>query len=222
MKNVNKLLVCLLALCPALVFAQSTSEKLKKEQLRLERKIEDTKLLLSKSQSNTESSLNELKVIENQIAYREQLLRNFDNQIRGAELNVQKKEQQITDLQEKIAKLKEQYRQLLVYAYKHRNKYGKLMYLFSAESYYEAIKRGKYLERISEIQQKQFLAIRQNQTIIREEIKEIEKEKEYKKVMLSEKSKEKAAIESDRVKQQEVYQKFKQEEEKLSEAKARS
>lgn len=216
MKSVSKRLwILLLCLLPVGGWAQSTSEKLKKDQLRLERKIEDTKLLLSKSKSNTESSLNELKVIENQITYREQLLRNFDNQIRGAELNVQKKEQQIAELTDKITKLKEQYRRLLIYAYKHRNQYGKLMYVFSSESYFEALKRAKYLERISEIQQKQFLAIRQNQQIIREEIAAIQKEKEYKKVMLAEKSNEKAAIEKDRAHQQEVYQKFKQEEDKL-------
>lgn len=215
MKSVHKLLCILFVLGTATVFGQSTSEKLKKDQLRLERKIGDTKLLLSKTKTATESSLNELKVIENQISFREQLLRNFDNQIRGAEMNVQKKEQQIGDLTERISRLKEQYRKLLIYAYKHRNQYGKLMFLFSAESYFEALKRAKYLERISEIQQKQFLAIRQNQGIIRTEIAQIEKEKEYKKQMLSEKKNEKAAIEKDRVRQQQVYEKFRLEEQKL-------
>lgn len=214
MKCVSKIMFFVL-LCFQVSWGQSTSEKLKAEQLRLERKIEDTRLLLSKSKSNTEASLNELKVIENQIAFREQLLRNYDNQIRGAELNVQKKEQQIAELSAKIEKLKEQYRELLVYAYKHRNTYGKLMYIFSADGYYEALKRRKYMDRISEIQQKQFLAIRQNQEIIKEQIVAIEKEKEYKKAMVSQKSLEKVAIESDRVKQQETYEKFRQEEAKI-------
>ncbi len=212
MNGVSNFFAILFLLLSTVVFGQSTSEKLKREQDRLEKKINDTKLLLSKSQSNTASSLNELKVIENQIAFREQLLRNYDNQIRGAELNVQKKTLQIAELNEKIDGLKKQYKQLLVYAYKHRNKYGKLMYLFSSENYYEALKRKKYLERISEIQQKQFLAIQQNQALIKKEIEAIEKEKKYKLLMMGEKSKEKAAIEQDRIKQQEVYAKFKEEE----------
>jgi len=215
MRNVNSIALILFVFLSTGVFAQSTSEKLKREQAVLERRISDTKMLLDKSKTNTESSLNELKVIENQIAYREKLLKNFDNQIRGAELNVQKKEQQITELHDKIARLKAQYKKLLVYAYKNRNKYGKMMYLFSADSYYEAIKRAKYLERISEIRQKQFMAIRQNQTIIKEEIAAIEKEKQYKQVMIGEKSKEKKAIEIDKKKQEEVYQEFKAEEQEL-------
>lgn len=211
MSVVNKLIIVFVCF-NSFVFSQSTSEKLKREQDRLEQKINDTKLLLSKSQTNTASSLNELKVIENQIAFREQLLKNYDNQIRGAELNVQKKSLQISELSAKIDELKKQYKQLLIYAYKHRNKYGKLMYLFSAGDYYEAIKRKKYLERISEIQQKQFLAIQQNQSLIKKEIEAIEKEKKYKLSMMSEKSKEKAAIEKDKIKQQEIYAKFKEEE----------
>jgi murein hydrolase activator len=212
MNAVNRFFIVAFAFVTSFSFSQSTSEKLKREQDRLEQKINDTKLLLSKSQTNTASSLNELKVIENQITFREQLLKNYDNQIRGAELNVQKKSAQISELSEKITELKKQYKLLLIYAYKHRNKYGKLMYLFSSEDYYEAVKRQKYLERISEIQQKQFLVIQQNQSLIKKEIDAIEKEKKYKLSIMSEKSKEKAAIEQDRVKQQEVYTKFKQEE----------
>lgn len=212
MNAVNRIIVVAFVFLTSFTFSQSTSEKLKREQDRLEQKINDTKLLLSKSQTNTATSLNELKVIENQITFREQLLKNYDNQIRGAELNVQKKSLQISELSEKITELKKQYKLLLIYAYKHRNKYGKLMYLFSSEDYYEALKRQKYLERISEIQQKQFLVIQQNQSLIKKEIDAIEKEKKYKLSIMSEKSKEKAAIERDKVKQQEVHAKFKQEE----------
>ncbi len=155
--------------------AQVSSEKLKRDQARLERKIADTKLLLEKSKSQTESSFNELRVIENQISYREQLLRNYNNQIRSAELNVERKEKQIGELADKIERLKSQYKRLLLYAYKHRNKYGKMMYIFSAESYYEAVKRNKYLERIREIQQKQFILIKQHQELMRSEIEAIKK-----------------------------------------------
>lgn len=75
MKSVSNFVLIAFILLSTGVFGQSTSEKLKKEQARLERNISDTKMLLNKSKSNTEASLNELKVIENQISYREQLLK---------------------------------------------------------------------------------------------------------------------------------------------------
>jgi septal ring factor EnvC (AmiA/AmiB activator) len=193
-------------------FSQKSSEKLKKEQDRLEAKIANTKMLLQKSQSQTTSSLQELQVLQSQIKFREQLLRNYDNQIRSAELKIQDKEGQVSGLQEKIKRMKVQYKKLLVYAYKHRNKFGKMMYIFSSESYYEAIKRSKYLKQIAELQRTQFERIKQNQLLITEEIKTIDAEKTQKLAMLGEKKLEKLAIEEDKKKQEQVYQKFKQEE----------
>lgn len=193
-------------------FGQSSSEKLKKDQEKLERKIADTRRLLDKSSANTKSSLNELKIIENQISFREQLLKNYDNQIRGAELRVEEKEAQVTALHDRVAQLKTQYKRLLLYAYKHRNKYGQMMYIFAADSYYEALKRNKYLKRIRDIQQQQLVLIKQNQSLIKTEIAQIEDEKTKKKAVLQEKKEERKAIEADRIKQQAIYQKFKEEE----------
>ncbi len=216
MNRANKYIcLVLFLLAGPFLYAQSTSEKLKKEQEKLEKKISDTRSLLGKSEEQTQSSLNDLRVIENQIRYREELLRNYDNQIRGAELKISEKEKQVEELRLKLEKLKAQYKELVIYAYKHRNKYGNMMYIFSAETYYEALKRKKYLEKVAEIQKKQFLIIKQHQELIREEIAEIEKEKHYKTALLGEKKREKEVIQKDREKQQVLYEQYKQEEAQL-------
>jgi septal ring factor EnvC (AmiA/AmiB activator) len=171
--------------------------------------------MLDKTKNNAKASLNELRLIDNQIRFREELVTNFDQQVRGAEVKVIRKDAEVKELTQRLSDMKEQYRQLLLYAYKHRNKFGKLMYLFSATSYNEAIKRGSYLERIADIQLKQFRIIRQHQSLISKEISSIQQEKEYKLKILNEKRSEKAVIEKDKRKQEEVYSKFKKEESKL-------
>lgn len=216
MKSVIKWCVyCCLFLANTFVNAQSTSEKLKKEQSKLEANIANTKSLLEKTKSNTTASFNELKLINNQIKYREELMRNYDNQIRGAELKIQSKEAQTAELTKHIESLKSNYKKLLIYAYKHRNKYGKMMYVFSAQSYYEAIKRAKYLEKIQDILKKQFMMIEQNKKLIASEIAEIQKEKAYKASLIEEKKAERAQIALDQVKKEELYQTFKAQEGEL-------
>ncbi len=214
MSRVSKLLVIVMLLCMENAVAQS-ADKLKKEQARLEKNIASTESLLAKSKTKTKSSLNDLRVIQNQIDYRERLLRNYDNQIRGAELTVLQKEKQIVELKEKVKKLKAQYKKLLIYAYKHRNNYGKLMYIFTADSYNEARKRNGYLRRLSDVQLKQFLVIQQNQELITEEISVVNTEKENKLVVLKEKKHERKEIEKDRERKEKVYQEFRKEEELL-------
>ena len=216
MKPANKQLIHLILLMfVSTVGWTQSSDKLKKEQERLEARIANTKTLLGKTQTNTETSLHSLRLIENQIHYREQLLRNFDDQIRGAELTVQRKEQQIVALNERVKRLKEQYKKLLLFSYKNRGKYNKIMFIFTASSYFEARKRNAYLRRIADLQMKQFVVIQQNQKLIEEEIAAVKKEREYKLSIVGEKRKERAEIEKDRIRQKEVYQQFKAEEDVL-------
>ncbi len=212
MKNANKVLFIFLVTACGAVFGQSASDKLKDEQARLEKKISNTKTLLSQSKNNTAQSLTELQLIDNQIQYREELVLNYDNQVRNAEVKVVEKKADIIELQDKIKQLKEQYKKLLLYAYKHRNKYGKMMYIFSATSYNEAIKRAEYLERIADLEKKQFQIIVQNQSLIKEEIDFIDKEKIYKSQLLNQKISERASIEADKLAQEIAYQKFRAEE----------
>ena len=215
MKPANKIISVLFVFCTGFAVAQKNSDKLRKEQDRLEKSIENTKSLLEKTKSSSEATLNELKIIENQVKYREELLKNFDNQIRGAELKIEQKDQQIVMLEEKLVKLKAQYKKLVLYAYKHRSKQGKMMYIFSASTYYEALKRNKYLEKIAEIQQKQRLMILQHQNLISSEKRSLETERERKLRVAEEKRQEKQAILKDKDKQQKTFDKLKGEESKL-------
>ena len=217
MSNVNSRIILFSFFCFAftLVKAQSSSSKLKKEQERLEAKISDTKSLLNKTKNNTEASLSELKLIESQIKFREELVANFDSQIRAADKEVSKKQKDIVELRLKLEEMKEQYKKMLLYAYKHRNKYGEMMQIISSESFYEAKKRKKYIEKLAALQEQQVFIIQQNEELLKNEIAFIEEEKQRKLAVLLEKKKEKESILQDKSKQQEVYQKFKNKEAEL-------
>lgn len=208
------LLVFLLA-APMIVSGQKKSDQLQAEQNKLEKKLSTTKNLLDKVKSGTETSLNELRLIDNQVKAREQLVQNFDNQIRGADLTISSKDSQVKALQKKLERLKAQYRKLLLYAYKHRNRYGKMMYIFSSSNYFEAVKRNSYLQRIAEIQHKQFLIIRQNQGTVRREISTIRQEKKKKEKLLSEKIIEKEKILRDKQQKQQTLEELRKDEKKL-------
>lgn len=192
-----------------------SSKKLKQQQSALEKKINASKSLLSKMKQNTKASLDDLRLLENQIRYRERLLSNYDNQIRSAELTIEQKEKQIIELKEKVVRLKEQYRKLLLYAYKKRSQYNKLMYVFTSKDFNEARRRNNYLKKLAEIQKKQFVLIQQNQELIADEIKSIDSERKSKLVIVDQKRSERAQIEEDRLQQKELYEKFKSEENEL-------
>lgn len=217
MKLVIKLfLLTLLIGLPITGFSQKNSEKLRKEQERLEKSIAITKGLLKKAKSNTEATLSELRVLENQVNYREELLKNFDSQIRSTELKIDEKKQQIVQLEEKLELLVFQYKQLLLYAYKHRSKEGQWMYVFAAKNYNEAVKRKKYLIKIAELQRKQKQIILQHQRLISNEKTTLEKEKQSKITIAEQKKLEKEDLLVDKKEQEKNYDKLKKAENKLA------
>ncbi len=77
MRNVINIIAIILVIGKS--YGQTSSDKLKKEQQKLEKKISNTKALLNKVKTNSQASLNELKLIDNQIRSREELVRVFDN-----------------------------------------------------------------------------------------------------------------------------------------------
>jgi septal ring factor EnvC (AmiA/AmiB activator) len=196
--------------------AQKTSEKLKREQEKLEKSISVTKGLLRKTKKNSQATISELRVLENQLKHREELLANFEDQIKDAEIQIEEKTQQIDDLEKKLKLLVFQYKHLLIYAYKHRSKSGQWMYIFSAKSYNEALKRKKYLEKIAELQRKQKRLIEQHQNLISIEKTEIESEKKEKELIADEKRKEKENLEIDKRTKETNLTKLKKEETRLA------
>ena len=197
-------------------FSQKTSEKLKREQEKLEKSISVTKSLLRKTKKNSQATISELRVLENQLKHREELLSNFEDQIKDAEIQIEEKTQQIDDLEKKLKLLVFQYKHLLIYAYKHRSKSGQWMYIFSAKSYNEALKRKKYLEKVAELQRKQKRLIEQHQILISKEKTEIESEKKEKEIIADEKRKEKENLEIDKRTKETNLSKLKKEETRLA------
>ena len=212
-KNLIFLLICFFS---QISFAQKTSEKLKREQEKLEKSISLTKSLLRKTKKNSQATISELRVLENQLQHREELLANFEDQIKDAEIQIEQKSQQIDNLEKKLKLLVFQYRHLLIYAYKHRSKSGQWMYIFSAKSYNEALKRKKYLEKVAELQRKQKILIEQHQHLITKEKTEIETEKQEKEIIADEKRKEKENLENDKRAKETNLSKLKKEESRLA------
>lgn len=214
MKNVIKIVFVLTLSWP--IFGQQNQNQLKKEQQKLEKRISNTKKLLSKVKNNSKASLNEIHLIENQIRNREALVSLFDNQVRNAEMKIAQMNSDIKRLRGKLFQLKEQYRKMILYAYKHRGNYNKIMYLLASSDYNEALRRNRYLKKVAAIQRKQAALIKQHQALIVKQIDQINSEKEIKLKALDEKKKERDQIVIDKSKKEVTYQKFKKEEQVLA------
>ena len=195
--------------------SQTAKSKLQKEQLKSEKKINQTKLMIDKIKNSSANSLSEISLLENQINTREELVTIYDNQIKVADNQVVGKKEDIELLKLRIEQLKEQYKKMIIYAYKNRNKSGKLMFLLTSSSFNEAKRRNTYLKKVTMLQSKQLILIKTNKKLYHSEILDLKMSRLENEKIISQKKQEQESIALDKALKENSYNSLKAEEQKL-------
>ena len=215
MLNARKIVIYLLIILPTLAWSQKKSEQLKAQQRELEQKIAYTKELLGNTAQDKQSTLVELNILSQQVSYRQMLLNNMTSQLKQLEQDIQDNTQNISTLEEDIDRLIQQYEKMLFYAYKNRNSYNKLMFVFSAETVHQAYRRMKYVQHYKDYVRRQIAMIRDSQEELKEKIELLKTQKEDKQVLIKGKDAEKKEFLSAKRKRQEVLNNLKSKESEL-------
>jgi len=191
-----------------IALCQKGQAKLVKEKQKLEKKINQTKALLSQIQSNSKASLNEVRILENQIESRENLLLLFDEQIKQADVDLVKKGEELVALNDQLQQIKNQYRIMIIQAYKKRNPSNNLMYIVSSKTYNIALNRAVLLRQITSLRKKQAALIALQKNRLAEQMGSINLEKTNKLLASNEKINEKHRIELDKKQKEASYNKL--------------
>lgn len=197
--NVSKWIILFLCFSTTLSFAQEKeSDRLKKEQEELKKKIEYTQTLLQSTTSDKENLTNTLGLIDLKIEYRKALLDNLDNQLNEIIRQIEAINEEIAQLEIEIEKQKEQYREMLQLAYKMRNQKASLIYVLSSESINQANKRMEYLEQLRKYRADQIRKIQANVEKLKQQRTELENLKLEKENLLTSKDQERKKYVQDR------------------------
>ena len=143
---------------------QNKKEKLQKEINELNQQLEITK-------KSKNSSLSQLTILQKQIASRQSLINNYNGQISQLAKSIDATNSRIDSLNNSLAALKKDYSQMVYYAYKHRSEYSELLFLFSAQSFNEALMRLKYLKCYTAYRQSQVRQIGDTKTSLTNQMK---------------------------------------------------
>jgi septal ring factor EnvC (AmiA/AmiB activator) len=151
-------------------FAQTTSaqrKELENKRKELLEKIKDAKKVLDETRKKQSSSLTQLKAISSQIRTREKVINNVQQQIAVLGEQIDESKDSLAQLRVDLEKLKQDYAKSILNAYKSRNVYDKMMFIFSSHSFNQALKRIEYLNQYSNYRQRQAeLILRKQHDII--------------------------------------------------------
>ncbi|MBK8493755.1 MAG: peptidoglycan DD-metalloendopeptidase family protein [Chitinophagaceae bacterium] len=172
------------------VHAQETREDLEKQRAQLKKEMEQTQRLLNSNKSKTKQNLVQWKLINDKLNLQNRLIDNISKDINILDNNIYTNQREITRYNKLLDTLKEEYAKSMVYAYKNRNNYDFLSFIFSAASFNDAIKRVAYLKYYRSYREKQGENIIRTQELRKQRLNELGSIKEKKSEVLKIKDKE--------------------------------
>jgi septal ring factor EnvC (AmiA/AmiB activator) len=161
--------------------SSQSRKDLEADKKKVEEEIKYTNKLLEATRKTRESSLNALTILENKVAKREELIAAMNREIYFLDIQVSQYGDSVRILKDDLEELKEEYASMIYFAYKNRNLYNRIMFIFASEDFNQAYQRLKYFQYYNAFREKQAeLIVNTRDEIERKsaEISAIKKEKE--------------------------------------------
>lgn len=208
-------LVTALILLVSSVNAQSRSE-LEKQRSEIQRQIEEVKQTLNETKKNRKESLGQLALLQKKLRLREAAINNINQQIVSINGNINQSRSEINRLKRELDTLKLQYEKSVVYAYKNRNNYDFLNFIFSAASFNDALKRVEYLKTYRNYREQHAATIKSTQALMQQKISGLELSRREKDNVLQQEQKEKLVLVSEKKEKDLFVSKLKSREKELN------
>ncbi|SDW84340.1 Septal ring factor EnvC, activator of murein hydrolases AmiA and AmiB [Hydrobacter penzbergensis] len=205
----------LLGLATGCAYAQTTREELQKKEQDLKKELADLNRQQLEIQKNKKLSLSQLAIIKRKVKAREELVNSISKQIRALDETIFTNERDIYRLGKELDTLKLKYAKSVVFAYKSRGGYEYLNFLFSANSFNDAVKRITYLKSYRQNREAQANAIVKSDQLLHEKIGQLNNNKKEQVVTLQKQSDQLKALQEDRRDQDQVVAQLKGKEKEI-------
>ncbi|GAA4098115.1 murein hydrolase activator EnvC family protein [Mucilaginibacter panaciglaebae] len=206
------LLICIFAAVQ--VHAQSSTE-LRKQRDRINDELNQLNRQLEETRNNKKSTLKQLNILKAQISLREQKINVINGEVRNLDNQISENTNTVHDLQGQLDLLKKKYADMVLFAYRNKSGYNKLMFIFAAKDFNQAYKRLKYLQQFATYRERQAASIQSKQKDLHVKIVELDKTKEQKHTLLVDQEKEKANLGKERNNQSAVVKSLSSQEKQL-------
>lgn len=173
-------------------FSQKPLDKdaLEQQREQLKKDIAKTEQELLETQKTTKVNVGQLSLINKKLDLQGNVVDNINGEIKNLSDNIYLSQLEINKVKRILDTLKVEYGKSMVYAYKNSNNYDFLNFIFSANSFNDAIKRIAYLKSYRTYREMQADNIIKTEAILEDKIASLSDSKKTKAVVLTEKDKE--------------------------------
>lgn len=200
-----KRLICYIIALVALNFTYAqTNPKVKEmesQRYKLEQQLAESRKLLSSAQKDIDGQLAQLSALTAQIKKQKQFVARLDADVKAINRELKSIEEQIRTLQAELERRREHYAKALQMMTNKNTFENKLMFLLSAESFNQMVRRMRYLREYSNFQQKQGEQLIAQQQDLENKRIELEQTREAKKTLLAKRIEEQKQLDKQQAEQ---------------------
>lgn len=149
------------------VAAQSSDKaELERERKEIQNELKEIQGMYNKVKGQTKQSLGQLNMLARKITLQERYIASINKEIRYIDDDIYRSNLEIYRLQKQLDTLKSEYAKTIVYAYKNRSSFDYVNFIFSANSFNDAIRRVAYLKSYRAYREQQVTTINETQQLI--------------------------------------------------------
>jgi septal ring factor EnvC (AmiA/AmiB activator) len=143
-------------------------------------------------------SQREVNALSKQLNLREQKITTINSELRQINNRIATNTKAINELKQSLEKLKNDYEKMLMFAFRNKNAYNKMMFIFASKDFNQAFKRVKYLQQFSDARKVKVAEIEATKKEIELKNAQLEVDRQAQNALLKEQQKERDIIAKDR------------------------
>ena len=205
----KKIVILHIALLLVLALPAQNVKELQKQQRELQQQLEQTSKMLKQTKQNETATLNKLNLLNNDIKTRKKLIRNIESEIRGLNGEMGQLRNKRSELQQELEACKEDYARLIRETHYADIQQSPLLFLLSADSFQQLIRRMRYMQEFAEYRKVQVKQIENIQADIDIQNNLLEQRKNDRAVALKNQKREQDRLSADERKQKNMLQSLK-------------
>lgn len=150
----------------------------------LQADIDLTDKLLKQTRRTKTLSLSQLVALNQKIEARQAMINEINSEIGTLDSIIAEQNAEVAELDSQIVQMKRDYARMIVFAYRNRNPYDKMMFIFSAQNFNQAFMRMRYMQQIDQDRKQKGTQLTDNQKVLNENIRSLEDQKAEKRALL--------------------------------------
>lgn len=195
-------------------FAQNRKE-LQQNRKRLLKEIKITSNLLQQTSKNKNAALAEYTTLQKQIKARKKLVETLKLELNQADIRITRSADVIESMERDIKILKEEYDKMVQNALRQKLSNSSLWFLFSANSFNEAVQRWRYIKQYEHYRKRQADLISKTQYTLTAKVASLEESKKEQNTLLLAEQKQQKELAKELERRNKIFRSLKQDEKHL-------